>query len=107
MTAFAGAYRALAQAFASDPRVTSPSEERGRFGSNGYRVDGKTFAMSVDGRLAVKLRKEEIDAAVRDGHGERLTMGRRVMREWLVVTCPPARWSGFVQRARRFVGGDE
>jgi len=101
----AAAYRALAAAFADDPRVTPPAEERGRFGSNGYAVDGKVFAMSVDGALVVKLSKADVDAAIADGHGARLTMGTREMKEWLVVTAPASRWRDYAERARRFVGG--
>lgn len=100
------AYHALASAFARDPRVTPPADVRGRFGANGYKVDGKIFAMSVGGALVVKLPKGEIDAAIAAGHGERLAMGGRVMKEWLVVTGAPATWKAFVRRARAFVGGD-
>jgi hypothetical protein len=105
MTANDAAFRALAKAFANDPRVSPPGDERGRFGSNGFKVDGKIFAMSVAGALVVKLPKVEIDAIVAEGRGERLTMGKgRVMKEWLVVREPPAKWRAIVTRARLFVG---
>lgn len=105
MTATDTAYHALARVFAGDPRVTPPTETRGRFGANGFKVDGKIFAMCVGGSLVVKLPKDEIDAAVAEGRGERLRMGEgRVMREWLVVHEPPTKWSAIVGRARRFVG---
>jgi len=107
VTASDAAYRALAKAFARDPRVTPPAEERGGFGSNGYRVDGKIFAMRVGGALAVKLPKTEVDAAVAEGRGERLRMGGRVMKEWLVVNSPPTKWNAVVKRSRKFVGGGE
>lgn len=100
------AYRALAEAFVHDARVTPPVAGRGRFGSNGYKVDGKVFAMRVDGALVVKLPQREIAAAIAEGRGERLTMGGRAMKEWLVVKSPPARWRAIAERARAFVGGD-
>lgn len=100
------AYHALAREFARDPRVTPPAAERGRFGANGYKVDGKVFAMSVGGALVVKLSKREVDAAIAAGQGERLAMGGRVMKEWLVVDGSPATWRALARRARAFVSGD-
>lgn len=100
------AWSALARSFASDPRVTLPSGERGAFGKNGLKVDGKVFAMTVKGALVVKLPSAEIDAAVASGRGERLSMGSRVMKEWLVVHEPEKRWPTIAARARAFVAGD-
>lgn len=107
MTATEDAYRGLARLFSRDPRVSPPAEERSRFGANGYTVDGKIFAMSVRGALVVKLPKSEVDDAVAAGCGERLRMGGREMKEWLVVARPPSTWKDLVKRARRFVGGDD
>lgn len=76
---------ALLGAFADDPRVTLPSATRGKFGANGLRVDGKVFAMWVDGALAVKLPPRDVDAAIAAQTGERLVMGARTMKAWLVV----------------------
>jgi hypothetical protein len=107
MTTIDAAFRALAETFANDPRVTPPAEARGRFGANGFKVDGKIFAMCVGDALVVKLPKDEIDAAVAEGRGERLRMGKgRVMKEWLVVHEPPAKWRAIVARARELVGDD-
>ncbi|MBL8933670.1 MAG: hypothetical protein JNM69_03905 [Archangium sp.] len=101
------AWSALARAFGADPRVTLPAGDRGQFGQNGLRVDGKVFAMTVKGALVVKLPAREIDDAVASGLGERLSMGRRVMKEWLVVHEPPKRWLMIATRARAFVAGDQ
>lgn len=99
------AYAALVRAFADDPRVSAPEPRRGAFGTNGLKVDGKIFAMLVRGALVVKLPKAEVDAAVADGRGERLSMGEgRVTKEWLVVHTPPSTWLALASRARAFVG---
>lgn len=101
------AYGALARGFADDPRVTLPTERRGKFGGNGLKVDGKVFAMWVRGALVVKLPRSEIDAAVAAARGERLSMGPgRVMKEWLVVHEARHRWPAIARRARAFVAGE-
>jgi hypothetical protein len=100
------AYRALASRFAADPRVTLPGEKRGKFGANGLKVDGKIFAMWVRGALVVKLAPNEIDAAVAAERGERLAMGKRVMKEWLVVYEDERRWPVIARRARDYVAGE-
>lgn len=102
----APAYARLTRSFAGDERVTLPADKRGKFGSNGLKVDGKIFAMWVRGALVVKLPKADIDAAVAAGHGERLSMGPgRVMKEWLVVKQPERKWLELARRAHTFVGG--
>lgn len=96
---------ALVRAFADDPRVTLPSEKRAKFGANGLRVDGKVFAMWVDGSLAVKLPEREVDAAVADGRGARLVMGARAMKAWLVVD-EAGDGIALARRAYTFVAGE-
>lgn len=100
------AFTVLVRTFRADPRVTLPSASRGKFGSNGLKVDGKIFAMSLRGALVVKLPASEIDEAVSAGRGERLSMGRRVMKEWLVVHEDGRHWPAIARRARAFVAGD-
>lgn len=100
------AYAALSAVFADDEAVTAPSAKRGKFGTNGFKVHGKVFAMWAQGALVVKLPSAEVEASVADGRGERFTMGAgRVMREWLVVREPTSRWPDIVRRARAFVAG--
>ncbi len=100
------AYVALARRFVADPRITLPTPGRTAFGSNGLRVDGRVFAMCVGGALVVKLPAGEIDAAIALARGARLVMGRRVMKEWLVVHEPPRRWFALATRARAFVADE-
>jgi len=100
------AYALLMRTFEADPRVTVPAGSGGKFGSNGLRVDGKIFAMSVGGDLAVKLPARDVDEAVTCGRGERLAMGGRVMKEWLVVHEPVRQGPALARRARAFVAGE-
>lgn len=101
------AYAALVRTFEGDPRITLPTGSRGKFGANGLKVDEKIFAMSMRGALVVKLPRIEIDAAVSEGRGERLSMGAgRVMKEWLVVREHEREWPAIARRARDFVAGD-
>jgi hypothetical protein len=101
------AYAALGRRFANHPRVTLPAEERGKFGNNALKVDGKIFAMLVRGTLAVKLSPGEVESATKAGRGEPLAMGPgRVMKGWLVVNEAPQRWYSLAERARAFVAGE-
>lgn len=101
------AYTALVRRFVDQPRVTLPSDKRGKFGSNALKVDGKIFAMLVKGALAVKLSPAEVESATIAGRGEPLSMGRgRVMKEWLLVNEPSQRWYAVAERARAFVAGE-
>jgi hypothetical protein len=98
------AYAALASKLTADARVVVPSERRGKFGTNSFKVDGKVFAMWVRGALVVKLPQSEIDAAVAAERGERLSMGKRVMKDWLVVHEDERRWPAIARRACAYVG---
>ena len=70
--------------------------------SPGLRVNGKIFAMCVDGELVVKLpraRCEELTAA----GGRPFRVGGREMREWVVVR--DGDWVALAEEAHAFVGG--
>ena len=105
----------LCDALASDRRYASAvAEYRGRqrsgaprkFGSNGLRTGGKIFAMMAQGSLVVKLPAPRVQALVADGVGTPFDPGHgRVMKEWLVVTSPKARWRDLAAEAFDFVGG--
>ena len=105
----------LCRVLARDPRFAAPvadfhaAQAAGgprRFGSNGLRVNGKVFAMMSQGTLDVKLPKSRVDALVDAGIGERFDPGHgRVMKEWLMVTDPRARWRELAIEAHDFVGG--
>lgn len=100
------AYAALACRFEDQPRVSLPADKRGKFGSNALKVDGKIFAMLVKGALAVKLSPAAVESATTAGRGEPLSMGRRVMKEWLLVREPSQRWYAMAELARAFVAGE-
>jgi hypothetical protein len=94
----AAAFAALAAAL-DDPRV----ERAGRSERMSLRVRGKVFAMSVKGRLVVKLPAARCQALVDTGRGDFLVMGRRIMKEW-VTFAPDApgaakRWLALAREA--------
>ena len=91
----------VAAAFARDAAVS-----QGRmFGSPGFKVTGKVFAMLVKGRLVVKLPWERVEALVAAGKGERFDPGHgRLMKEW-VSLAPGGKWVDLATEARGFVGG--
>jgi hypothetical protein len=70
----------LAAQFADDPAVT-PGRSAGSL-----TVGGKVFAMVVKDKLVVKLPAERGDALLAAGRVRRYEMGKRVMREWFVVS---------------------
>lgn len=76
------AFAALAEAL-DDPRV----ERVAKLGRMNLRVGGKVFAMTVKGRLVVKLPAARCQALVERGRAAFLVMGARVMKEW--VTFAP------------------
>ena len=95
-------YAALVNALESLPGVAQ--WEKQRFGSPGLTLHGKTFAMLVKGRLAIKLPKARVDALVAEGAGERFALGRKRMKEW--VTLEPGSqggWLHFAREAMEFV----
>ena len=76
------------------------------FGSVGLRVGGKVFAMSVKGRLVVKLPKERVAAMVASGGGAHFDPGHgKLMREWLAVERGGSSWLELAKEAHAFVKG--
>jgi hypothetical protein len=51
----------------------------------GLRVNGKIFAMLIDGALVLKLPAERCDELIAAGGASRFTVGKREMREWVAV----------------------
>lgn len=81
-------YAELAERFAGKPGVTLPGADGGRrgFGADALKVDGRIFAMLVNGRLVLKLPRTRVEALVAEGEVERFDSGPgRVMREWVTV----------------------
>ena len=57
-----------------------------KFGHGALEVDGKVFAFTrPDESAALKLPEARIAGLIADGEIRHLTMGKRTMREWVVV----------------------
>lgn len=96
-------FEALAKTFAGVKGVTVPSGTRGKFGSNSFKVKGRTFAMSIRGELAVKLDEADVAEQTKKGAGVPLSMGKRTMKGWLVVRVPASKRLAFAKRALAYV----
>lgn len=96
-------FAAVVASFSSDPRVEAPAPKRGSFGSNGLKVDGRTFAMTVRDELVVKLPRERVAALIASGEGRGFESGGRVMKEW--ITLAGGSWIERAREARAYVGG--
>jgi len=83
-----------------------PGVERGtNWRSDGLRINGKIFAMEVDGDLVVKLPADRCAELVAAGHGRPFEAGGRKMREWVRVGDDRGdEWMGLAEEAFRFVG---
>ena len=65
------------------------AEFREKFHGVSFFIGAKVFAfLSRDG-VVLKLPAERVDAVMRERESRRLAMGKRVMREWVVVVLPP------------------
>jgi TfoX/Sxy family transcriptional regulator of competence genes len=103
----------LVEAFRADPKLrtvaetfdaSSASGQPRKFGSNGFKVDGKLFALFTQGTLVVKLPKERVAALVAKGDGKPFDPGHgRLMKEWLTVVNPKLSWSALAKEAHAFV----
>jgi hypothetical protein len=95
------AFAALVERFAHIPGV-----ERGTgFGTApGLRFDGRIFAMLPHDELVVKLPRERCEAMAAAGAGRAFVVGRRTMREWLVVEgIDPEAWGALTVDALEHV----
>ena len=97
------AFAALAESFAGEPDV----EPGTGFGSApGLRAGGKIFAMLPHGELVVKLPADRCAAMVAAGDGRLFVVGRRTMREWLVVAgLDEDKWAALAAEALAYVRG--
>ena len=91
-------FEAVVERFSGEPGVELGTGWR----SPGLRVNGKIFAMCVDGDLVVKLPRERCEALVAAG-GRPFRAGGREMREWVVVR--DGDWVALAAEAYSFVGG--
>jgi hypothetical protein len=82
-------------------RVKTP---RGKFGSNGLKVNGKLFALFTQGTLVVKLPRVRVLSLVAEGVGKPFDPGHgRLMKGWLTVINPRVSWLDLVKEALLFV----
>lgn len=96
-------FETLARDFLAQPDVESGT---GFGGSPGVRVDGRIFAMLVRRRLVVKLPPGRYRALRETGEAEPLSIGKRVMKEWIEVTAEDgALWRKLAAEACAYVGG--
>lgn len=70
------------------------------------QVKGKSFAyLGTDG-MVVKLPADRVSEMEKLDVGKRLVVGKRTMKEWLVVADTQSdRWPDLVAEAQQFVGG--
>lgn len=94
-------FRSAAQKVLRDTRV-APSR---MFGSTGFKVGGKVFAMLVKGNLVVKLPAERVADFIASGQGARFDPGHgRLMKEWVsVASNSKSKWSDLLEEAKDFV----
>lgn len=107
----AARYAALIEAFRDDPDVTLPSNEptaRRAFGSAGLKINEKVFAMLAQGRLVLKLPRQQVEALFASGDGEPYDPRHdgRIMKEWVMI-APTSEldWLPLAREARAFVAG--
>jgi hypothetical protein len=97
------AFAALSERYAGEPDV----EPGTGFGSApGLRAGGRIFAMLPHDALVVKLPAERCAAMVEAGEGELFVVGKRTMREWVVVDgVDEAAWAALADDALAYVRG--
>ena len=97
------AFTALAKRFEPEPDVSSGTG----FGTaRGLRADGRIFAMLPHGQLVVKLPAERCSALVDAGAGQLFVVGRRTMREWVVIEgVDDEAWAALTAEALAYVRG--
>ncbi len=99
-------YATLVEALLGATDVTLGSPGKKGFGSAALQVDGKIFAMLVEGQLVVKLPRRRVDALIAAGDGARFDPRRdgRLMKEWLVVEqASDQPWLPLTREALEFV----
>lgn len=79
-----------------------------RFGKSGeLKVHDKMFAMLFQGRFAVKLSAQTVNALVEAGEGSQLVMGNRVMKQWFVTdSAAEEAWTHLAEEAKIYVTAD-
>lgn len=99
-------YEEIVRILSEDPEVSyTAAGGMKRFGASGeLRVGGKMFVFSSKGRLIVKLPQWRVAALIADGRGQPCEMGRRTMREWVVIGPEwQSEWLSIARESRNFV----
>ncbi len=94
-------FEALSEALRRDSSVTLAK----MFGSNGFKIHGKVFAMLVKGTLVVKLSRARAQTLVASGRAVPFDPGHgRIMKEWVAI--PPedtGTWLDLAEEAKALV----
>lgn len=99
-------YATLVDALLGSADVTLGSPGKKGFGSSALQVNGRIFTMLSNGKLVVKLPRQQVDALIAAGVGERFDPRHdgRLMKEWLVVApTSDERWLSLARDALEFV----
>jgi len=102
-------YATMVEELVGNPHVTHMSDApaaENRFGSSALKINGKIFAMLVQGKLVVKLPRQRVDVLIASGAGERFDRGHgRLMKEWLTVDpASDEQWLSLSKEAMDHVG---
>ncbi len=94
-------YSIIADELRTDPAVSQSK----MFGSQGFKIAGKVFAVLVKGNLILKLPKVRVDHLVASDKGEHFDPGHgRIMKEWVAVKpTDQNEWLALAKQAKDFV----
>lgn len=75
------------------------------FGSQGFKIAGKVFAVLVKGKLVLKLPKETVGQFIATEKGEHFDPGHgKIMKEWVALKpISPDEWLALAKHAKDFV----
>lgn len=59
-----------------------------KFGNASFQTEAKVFAFTRPDGVAMKLPESRIRALIEEGKAEFLVMGKRTMREWMLLRLP-------------------
>lgn len=94
-------YERLATAFLARPRVSKGK----MLASEALRIDGKSFAYLSEAGLVLKLPEPVAAGLVDEMRATSLEVGKRVMREWVVIPAADRdHWESLMSDAMDFVG---
>ena len=98
-------FASITRTLSGEKGITLGSGRRG-FGSGALQVDGRIFAMVVDGGLVLKLPKQRVDELLSNGDGLPFEGGKgKPMKEWVELAPGADRRSlSLAREALAFVG---